>query len=130
MQFYVNVRQISSAPTFINNVIKDINISIDRSLDDIGEFVRKEARANAPHEDGELARSISYNKSIGKVEIGVPQNTKAHSYAAIMEYGTYDRGEGTVAKGYRAGKMFLNRAVRDNIYKIKQMIYKNIRDQF
>ena len=91
-----------------------IDSEIDAALEEIGLIGQRESRRNAPRDEGDLERSIQFKVGSGFVDILVPTNSRAGKYAKIRHDGRYKRGPGTRAKGGRAGRKYISRAIRDN----------------
>jgi len=87
----------------------------------VGLLVQREARRNAPFDEGDLERGITFQVIDGGVRVYVPINTPAGKYAERMHNGEYNRGPGTVSKGPRADRKYITRAVNDNDEKIHSL---------
>jgi len=81
--------------------------------------VHREARRNAPYLTGTLESSIKYKAGDDEGAVFVPINSHAGDYARRRHEDQYSRGPGTRAKGARAGRKYLERAVTDNADKIR-----------
>jgi len=85
--------------------------AIKRASTNAGFFIQREARRNAPFRRGDLERGITFEVIDGGVKIFVPINHAAGKYAYKMHYGKYNRGQGTVDKGSRAGRNYITRVI-------------------
>ena len=106
---------------------KKLTKGIQRKLKLVGIKVQKESRKNAKispvgsTDRGGLEKSILWRVQGSKVYIFVPDNGLAGKYAWIQH--EHDgRGTGTIRKGARADKEFIDRAVDDNEPWIKKTI--------
>ena len=99
---------ISEVINFVRNQPYFVKKRIKSNLKLVGRYIQRESRKNAPYKTGALRRGIQYKVSGDKVVIFV--RGKAEDYAYFMENGEYKRGRGTIRKGGRAGRLFIQRA--------------------
>ena len=97
---------------------KDADREIRAASRNVGFLVQREARRNAPYRRGDLERSIIFEVIEGGVRIYVPTNSAAGKYGNFTHNGAYVPGPGTRAKGFRAGRKYITRAVSGNTGKI------------
>ena len=107
---------------FIKSIPSLIHTQQQKNLTKDGIIAQREARKNAPYEEGDLERSINYEVGNGFVKIFVAKNSRAGAYARRMEYDKYNEGKGTKMKGGRAGRLYIQRAINDNMSKFKKIM--------
>jgi len=107
---------------FIKSIPSLIHTQQQKNLTKDGIIAQREARKNAPYEEGDLERSINYEVGNGFVKIFVAKNSRAGAYAARMEYDKYNEGKGTKMKSSRAGRLYIQRAINDNMSKFKKIM--------
>lgn len=90
------------------------------NLQTIGKFIKRESQKNAPYKTGQLSRNIDY-KVVGD-EVYIFVGGSAEDYAWFAHYGHYKRGRGTILKGGRAGRLYIQRAIEDNKEKVAKIL--------
>jgi hypothetical protein len=100
----------------------DVQKEIDHKLLEVGQIVQREARRNAPFKEGDLENSIQFERGGSWVDVFVPINSRAGKYGKWIHDGRYNRGPGTRAKGSRAGRKYIKRAIADNRVKIARRV--------
>jgi len=107
---------------FIKGLPRKINAQRQKNLGKVGILAQRESRRNAPRLEGDLERSINYEVGDGWVKIFVARNSRAGAYARRMEYDKYKEGKGTKIKGGRAGRLYIQRAIKDNMPKFRKIM--------
>ena len=120
MHLSIDIKGLPEWYRRLNTASKKINRNIQRGLDNTGKLIKREAIKNAPFKTGDLEKSISYKTGRNYVDIKVPSNSKAGRYALIRHYGHYNLGAGSIAKGGNVGRLYIQRAIDDNVDEIKR----------
>ena len=98
---------------------------IEKALEEIGDFVSKEAKLRAPVKEGILTMTIEPNVQGNAVIIRVPENSPASDYAIPMHEHEYNLGDKSQQKqgkvGAEVGRKFITRAIDDNQKKIMKI---------
>ena len=90
---------------------------------------QREARRNAPRDEGTLETAIQEEATEEYAEIYVPQNSYAGDYAKRMHDGKSNPGPGTRQKGSRAGRLYIKRAIHDNRGTYKKILQHGLRNR-
>jgi len=104
----------------LNKASKVVGNNMPKALDRVGYLLQRESRRRAPYRDGDLERSITFKTGRNYVDIMVPMNSPAGRYARIMHDGEYKLGEKSIKKGGMVGRLYIKRAIDDNVDKITQ----------
>jgi len=91
---------------------------VNKNLVKVGFLVAREASRNSPRREGVLEKQLKFQVVEEGVRVFVPINSPAGRYAERMHDGNYRRGKKTVAKGPRAGRLYIRRAINENKDKI------------
>ena len=118
MRIDIDVQGVNGAIDTIGKLQSHIETGVQRGLTSTGFLVQRESRKNAPYRDGYLERAIDFNTGKDFVDIFVPVNSYAGKYAKRMHDSEYNLGEKSRAKGSRAGRLYIKRAIDDNRDKI------------
>lgn len=112
---------------FIEGKKKDTQIQVKNGMLKVGLLAQKESILNAPRKKGYLERSINMKSGDDYAMIFVASNSPAGAYAEIRHDDNYIYGQGTVAKGPRAGREYIQRAINDNINNFKLLLGASIK---
>jgi len=129
MQFKLEIRGLNTAVKRLEYGRKKVTHNIQRSLELVGKLVKNDAIRKAPKKSGALEQSITYKTGRNYVDIKVPKNSPAGAYALIRHYGYYNLGEGSKSKGADVGRLYIKRAITDNISGIRNIfrtVFKDI----
>ena len=115
--------------SMLNKASDIVKNNVPKALDRVVYLLQRESRRRAPYRDGDLERSIEYKTGRNYVDIMVPMNSPAGRYAKVMHDGEYKLGEKSRRKGGDIGRLYIKRAISDNIDQVKQefqMIFRGI----
>jgi len=122
MQFKLDISGLSRVIHRFRSATSKTQRNLDKSLNKIGFLVQRESRKNAPYRDGTLEHSITYKTGRNYVDILVPATSAAGAYASIRHYAHYKLGVKSIAKGGNVGRLYIKRAIDDNIGAITDIV--------
>ena len=116
----VKLKGLSRIIARFSKIGEVISGNVERSLSNVGFLIQRESRKRAPYRDGDLERSISFKTGRNYVDVMVPANSAAGRYAKIMHDGEYNLGKKSELKGGGVGRLYIKRAINDNVQQIRE----------
>jgi len=119
IKFDINLNKINR---YLSGIGKAIDKRLNKSKEEIGRFVLRDAKKYAPKEDGTLEQSIRSSVRGDDILFYVPRSSKAGKYAKYRHDDGPRTDKGDIRKGPQAGSRFIFRAIMDNEKKIEDEI--------